>query len=101
MLLRANAIRMIQAGLVIGDAGSDLAATRPERLESGPRLRWFRVVGSVRHWVRWRNQTSCRILRRDSSIFGGAWSCRVPAADYLSSRRPISVRGFHLGQASC
>jgi hypothetical protein len=96
MLLRANVIRMIQAGLVIGDAGSALAATRPERLVSGQRLRRLRVVGSARQ----QNQACCRIVCRDS-IFGGAWSGRVPAADYLSSGWPISVRGFHWGQASC
>ena len=71
MLWRANAMRMIQAGLVvIGEVGSGVAATR------------------------------CRILRRDSSIFGG-WGGCVHGADYLSSRWPISVRGFHLDQASC
>jgi hypothetical protein len=95
MLGRANVIRVTQAELLIGDAASAVAATRPERLESGPRLRWLRVVGSVRHWVRQRNQTSCRILRRDSSIRGGGWSGCVAVANYLSSRSPISyVRCF-------
>ena len=76
-LRRAGAAGVVEARLVPGDDAAT-AATRPGRLASAL---WL---------MHRRNAHRHRLFHWDSSIWGGAGSGRVAAADHASCRSPIS-----------